>query len=69
MKIINNINNHINIISTSLFQQNLTELESELRRKRLKYIQYGTTIQPIIVLVGLDIFSVDSTYARDDDNC
>ncbi|XP_050066661.1 uncharacterized protein LOC126555825, partial [Aphis gossypii] len=48
---------------------NLTELEAELGRRRLKYIQCGTTIQPFIVLVGQDIFSVESTYVRVDDNC
>jgi len=59
----------INIVNSSLFQQNLTELEAELGRRRLKYLQYGTTIQPFIVLVGQDIFSVESTYVRVDDNC
>lgn len=54
---------------TLFFQQNLTELEAELGRRRLKYLQYGTTIQPFIVLVGQDIFSVESTYVRVDDNC
>ncbi|XP_022166092.1 uncharacterized protein LOC111030737 isoform X2 [Myzus persicae] len=48
---------------------NLTELEAELGRRRLKYVQYGTTIQPFIVLVGQDIFSVESAYVRVDDNC
>lgn len=47
--------------------QNLTGLEAELHKRRQKYVQYGTTIQPFIVLVGKDIFSIQQCYVRVDD--
>ncbi|XP_060856877.1 uncharacterized protein LOC132934573 isoform X3 [Metopolophium dirhodum] len=46
---------------------NLTGLEAELDKRIQKYIQYGTTIQPFIVLVGKDIFSIKYCYIRVDD--
>ncbi|CAH1710448.1 unnamed protein product [Aphis gossypii] len=46
---------------------NLTGLEAELEKRRQKYIQYGTTIQPFVVLVGKDIFSIEYCYTRVDD--
>jgi len=45
----------------------LTGLEAELDKRIKKYVQYGTTIQPFIVLVGKDLFSIQYCYTRVDD--
>lgn len=42
----------------------MTKLEEDITRRRLKYIEYGSTIQPYIVIVGKDLFSIDACYIQ-----
>lgn len=50
-----------------LLFQNLSNLEEDIIRRRLKYTEYGSTIQPFIILVGNDISSIDTSYIRVND--
>lgn len=47
--------------------QNLIELEEDDSRRKSKYYQYGSTIQPFIILVGKDINSIETAYVRVND--
>ncbi|CAI6356037.1 unnamed protein product [Macrosiphum euphorbiae] len=47
---------------------NITQLESEIQQRRVKYIQYGAHVQPYIIISGKDIFSIDQCYVRVDNH-
>ncbi|XP_025412593.1 uncharacterized protein LOC112685046 [Sipha flava] len=46
------------------FCTNLIGLQEDIDKRRLKYSQYGATIQPYIIFVGKDFSSIDSCYIR-----
>jgi hypothetical protein len=46
------------------FIKNLIGLQEDIDKRRLKYSQYGATIQPYIIFVGKDFSSIDSCYIR-----
>lgn len=41
-------------------------MESEIRNRRTKYLQLGCQIQPYMLVVGKDIFSIDECYIHVD---
>ncbi|CAI6355089.1 unnamed protein product [Macrosiphum euphorbiae] len=43
---------------------NLIELNEEILKRRKKYSQFGATIQPYLILVGNDIYSINTCYVR-----
>ncbi|XP_016662910.1 uncharacterized protein LOC107884709 [Acyrthosiphon pisum] len=45
---------------------NISQLETDVAQRREKYLHIGSQIQPYIIVVGKDIFSIDETYIRVD---